>query len=83
MRHLGNPHSEERMKLILNQLMDCSSMNLNEEISEDDVSHLYYGDHCSCGKTAKCQSAKCICFIRGVKCQPSCHGSSHTKCTNH
>ena len=70
------------MKLILNQLMDDSSENLNKEVCEDDVSHLYYGDHCNCGKTAKCQSTKCICFLRGVKCQSSCHGSSPTKCIN-
>ena len=82
LRHVGNPHSEERMKLILSQLLHSSSEKLDEEECEDEISHIYYDDRCSCGKNAKCKSSKCICFIRGVKCQPSCHASSQTKCAN-
>ena len=79
---MGNPHSEERMKLILSQLLVGCSEEVGEAECEDDTSHIYYDDRCSCGKTAKCKSSKCICFIRGVKCQSDCHGSYHTKCAN-
>ena len=81
---MANPHSEERMQLILKQLLDTVDSAKTEvgECEPDEVSVLFYGDHCSCGKTAKCKSSKCICFIRGVKCGSECYGFVKTSCTN-
>ena len=81
---MANPHSEERMKLILKQMLDTVGSTKTEEddCETDEVSCLFYGDQRSCGKTAKCKSSKCICFIRGVKCGSECHGSVKTNCAN-
>ena len=84
LKQVANPHSEERMKLILKQLIDSLGSTIDEvECETDEVSCLFYGDNCSCGKTAKCRSSKCICFIRGVKCGSSCHSTTKTNCVNH
>ena len=50
---MGNPHSEERMKLILSQLLDGCSEKVNEEECEDEISHIYYDDRCSCSVKAR------------------------------
>ena len=58
---MANPHSEERMKLILKQMLDTAESAKAEEddCDTDEVSLLFYGDHCNFGKTAKCKSSKC------------------------
>ena len=48
---------------------------------KDEVSISYYGEHCSCSKTAKCKSSKCLCFLRDEKCSPECHNGKNN-CTN-
>ena len=48
----------------------------------DEVSFMYYGDYCSCSKTAKCKSNKCLCFLRGDKCSDKCHADLKNNCTN-
>lgn len=71
------------MQLILKQLLETRATKIEEETTEkDEVSFVYYGDQCSCSKTAKCKTSKCICYIRGVKCGPDCHGALKTSCTN-
>ena len=85
LRHLANPHCEERMKLILSLKETASSSDGSsaaEDEKLDEVSFIYYGDHCTCSKLAKCQSTKCLCFIRGVKCGISCHSEGNSKCSN-
>ena len=84
LRKIANPHSEERMALILKQLLEDEKCVEEEEnnCEVDEVTMLYYGDQCNCGKMAKCISSKCICFIRGVKCGSECHSSVKTNCTN-
>ena len=52
------------------------------DVGIDEVSIAYYGENCSCSKTAKCKSNKCLCFIRDEKCTSECHGGSATNCTN-
>ena len=91
LRQIANPHSEKRMELILEQLTatmaksetNVENKNEDEDKNEnkDEVSFIYYEDHCSCSKAAKCKSNKCICFIRGQLCSKDCH-SSKSNCCN-
>ena len=55
---------------------------LNED-GEDEVSLYFYGNGCNCGKTAKCKSAKCICYVRETKCNVECHADQEKhNCAN-
>ena len=80
---MANPHSEERMKLILEQ-MEVKSGQTNEEDKEsdeiDEVSMMYYG--CNCTKNSMCRTNKCICYLRDNKCIESCHGTKYSKYRN-
>ena len=84
LRQIANPHSKKRMQLILNLLMEGGDTPEDEvESAEtDEVSFMYYGDYCSCSKTAKCKSSKCLCFIRGEKCSSKCHAELKNNCAN-
>ena len=51
-----NQHSEKRMQLILDLLMEGGDVAKSEDVGEGDeddaVSFIYYGEGCSCSKTA-------------------------------
>ena len=57
LHHLANHHFEERMKLILSLKETASSSNTGCEAAEgeniDEVSFIYYGDHCTCSRLSK------------------------------
>ena len=86
LRHIANPHSERRMQLILDLLMEWENGTKSEDVGEsdenDEVSFIYYGENCSCSKTAQCKSSKCLCFLRREKCSSKCHSEMKNKCTN-
>ena len=85
LRQIANPHSEKRMELILDQLTKSKSepKECHEDLGDDEVSIIYYDDHCSCSKAAKCKSSKCICFIREQKCSIKCHiSNAKNNCSN-
>ena len=72
------------MEFILKQMINDEKNNKVEENfsgEKDEVSISYYGENCSCSKTAKCKSSKCLCFLRDEKCTPECHDGK-TNCTN-
>ena len=81
------------MQLILDQLLEnvetveieaedeVETAEIEAEDGVDEVSFLYYGEHCNCSKQSKCRSKKCLCFLRGDKCSSDCHDLK-TKCAN-
>ena len=58
-----------------------SKVEENDSSEKDEVSIAYYGETCSCSKTAKCKSSKCLCYLRDEKCTPECHVGK-SSCTN-
>lgn len=72
------------MKLILQQLLDSVDAEVDVEIGDDqdEVSFMYYSEHCNCKVNAKCKSSKCICFLRSDKCTEKCHDQMQNKCAN-
>ena len=74
------------MQLILDLLTEGGDVAKSEDVGESDendaVSFIYYGEGCSCSKTAKCKSSKCLCFLRREKCSSKCHSELRNNCTN-
>ena len=71
------------MELILSQLeVENNKLEDEDDDEDDEVSFVYYGEHCNCTKNSMCKSKKCLCFLRGEKCSSKCHQDFKTKCTN-
>ena len=86
LRYIANPHSEKRMKLILEQRETKSEILATDSEGDDEVdetTYIYYGEEaCKCSKSSTCKSSKCICFVRGKGCNESCNKLEATKCKN-
>ena len=75
------------MNLILEEMQKAINENeeaKNEEANsdEDETTFVYYGESCTCSRNSMCKSRKCLCFIKGVKCNEKCHGTYESKCSN-
>ena len=90
-RTLANPLSKKRLEVILDEklasLVKISSKEDESFADADDVSALFYESEideetCSCSRKSKCQTSKCICFKKNVKCKPFCHPELSSNCIN-